>query len=47
MGEHAIVKVGGELRARFNQQGNGGFNGSDGLGVKHSNFLLCYFNDVF
>ncbi|MNB89776.1 hypothetical protein D3C75_368220 [compost metagenome] len=31
--EHAIVKMGGEFRTRFNQQGNGGFNRSDGLGV--------------
>lgn len=40
MREHAIVEMGGEFRAGFHQQGNGGFNGSDGLGVEHERILL-------
>lgn len=38
--EHAIVEMGGEFRAGFHQQGNGGFNGSDGLSVEHERILL-------
>ena len=40
MRKHAIVEMGGQFRTRFNQQGNCGFHGSDGLGVEHSSFLL-------
>ncbi|SAJ30348.1 Uncharacterised protein [Enterobacter cloacae] len=40
MREHAIVEMGGQFRTRFNQQGDCGFHGSDGLGVEHSSFLL-------
>ena len=39
MRKHAIVEMGGQLRACFNQQGNGGFHCSDGLCVKHTVFL--------
>ena len=47
MREHAIVEMGGKFRAGFHQQGNGGFNGSDGLSVEHGSFLLILPNDVF
>ena len=39
MRKHAIVEMGGQLRACLNQQGNGGFHCSDGLCVKHTVFL--------
>jgi hypothetical protein len=39
MRKHAIVKMGGQFRTGFHQQGNGGFNRSDGLSVEHSSFL--------
>ena len=45
--EHAIVEMGGKFRTGFHQQGNGGFNGSDGLSVEHGSFLLILPNDVF
>jgi hypothetical protein len=32
--------MGGEFRAGFHQQGDGGFNGSDGLSVEHERILL-------
>ncbi len=35
MREHAIVKVGGQLRPGRSQQGNGGFHGGDGLAIQH------------
>ena len=38
--EHAVVEMSGELRACLHQQGNGGFNGSDGLSVEHERVLL-------
>ena len=40
MREHAIVEMSGQFRTRFNQQGDCGLHGSDGLGVEHSSFLL-------
>ena len=47
MSKHAVVKMGGQFRTGFNQQGDGGFHRSDGLRVEHSSFLVCYLNDVF
>lgn len=39
MRKHAIVEMGGQFRAGFDQQGNSGFHCSDGLCVKHTVFL--------
>ena len=42
MGEHPVIKVGGELRAGLDQQGNGGFYGGDGLSIKHGRSSFDY-----
>ena len=39
MSKHPVVKMGGQFRTGFNQQGDGGFHRSDGLRVEHSSFL--------